>query len=223
MPELQNILRELALLAVPLLLAVTFHEAAHGYVADRLGDPTPRAAGRLTLNPFAHLDPMGTLVFVVTRAIGWAKPVPVDARYFRNPRRDMVWVGLAGPAANLVVAGVLALLCRLLLGALVADPDGWAATRVWAPLAMVSVRGVTLNLGLALFNLLPVPPLDGSRVLAGLLPPAAGGALAWLERYGFVLLLVLVFSGVLDRTLFPALHFLSRGLLGPAGVLAGLS
>jgi Zn-dependent protease len=223
MPELPNLLRELSLLAVPLLLAVTFHEAAHGYVADRLGDPTPRAAGRLTLNPLAHLDPMGTLVFVATRMIGWAKPVPVDARYFRNPRRDMVWVGLAGPGANLMLAAVLALLCRLLLAVLVADPESAAAAKVWTPLAMISVRGVTLNLGLALFNLLPVPPLDGSRVLAGLLPPAAAGALSWLERYGFVLLIVLVFSGVLDRTLFPALHFMTRGLLGPAGVLLELS
>lgn len=222
MPEFQYILRELSFLAVPLLLAVTFHEAAHGYVADRLGDPTPRTAGRLTLNPFAHLDLMGTVVFVVTRTIGWAKPIPVDARYFRNPRRDMVWVGLAGPGANLVVAVALALLCRLLLAPLVADPEGWTSTRILTPLALMSVRGVTLNLGLALFNLLPVPPLDGSRVLAGLLPDAAAGALAWLERYGFVLLLLLVFSGTLDRTLFPALHLLTRGLLGPAGILAGL-
>ncbi|MBI5016984.1 MAG: site-2 protease family protein [Deltaproteobacteria bacterium] len=222
MPEFQDLLRELTLLAVPLLLAVTFHEAAHGYVADRLGDPTPRAAGRLTLNPIAHLDPVGTLVFVVTRAIGWAKPVPVDPRHFRNPRRGMLWVSLAGPGANLLVATVFALLCRLLVRVPI-DEEGWLGVRVLAPLALVSVRGVTLNLGLALFNLLPVPPLDGSQVLAGLLPERAAQAMGVLQRYGFALLLVIVFSGVLDRTLFPALDLMTRVLLGPAGAWLGLS
>lgn len=220
MPDLQHLLRELSLLAFPLLLAVTVHEAAHGLVADRLGDPTPRAAGRLTLNPLAHLDPVGTLVFVATRTIGWAKPVPVDPRYFRNPRRDMIWVGLAGPGANFALAAAFAILCRALVAAPL-DPDGWLAARLWEPLALIGVRGVTLNLGLGLFNLLPIPPLDGSRLLAGLLPPSAAPALAWVERYGFVLLLVVVFSGVLDRTLFVVLAHAARRLLGPAVALVG--
>jgi len=218
MSELQHVLRELSLLAFPLLLAVTVHEAAHGYVADRLGDPTPRAAGRLTLNPLAHLDPLGTLVFVATRAIGWAKPVPVDPRYFRHPRRDMLWVGLAGPASNVALAVAFALMCRTLL---LSPPMAgtWFGEQVWTPLMLIGVRGVTLNLGLGLFNLLPVPPLDGSRVLAGVLPAAAAPALAWLERYGFVLLLLLVFSGVLNRSLFVFLDYAARGLLGPAEAL----
>lgn len=220
MPELQHLLRELSLLAFPLLLAVTVHEASHGYVADRLGDPTPRAAGRLTLNPLAHLDPVGTLVFVATQAIGWAKPVPVDPRYLRHPRRDMLWIGLAGPFSNLALAVLFAGLCRLLW---LAPPEAgtWLGEQVWTPLALISVRGVTLNLGLGLFNLLPVPPLDGSRVLAGILPPAAAPALGWLERYGFVLVLLLVFSGVLDRTLFVFLGRAARSLLGPADALLG--
>lgn len=215
MSDLPALVRELTLMAFPLLLAVTLHEGAHGYVADRLGDPTPRLSGRLTLNPLAHLDLVGTLVFVLTQMIGWAKPVPVNPRYFRNPRRDMVWVSLAGPAANLALAVVFGLAARGLL-ALPVGSDSWAGSRLVTPLALMAVYGVSVNLGLGLFNLLPVPPLDGGHILAGFLPAPAAAAWDRLERFGFLLLLVVVFSGILDRTLYPVLRLLRAVLLGSA-------
>lgn len=211
--EFQNLLVELAMLAVPLLLAVTFHEVAHGYVADRLGDPTARLAGRLTLNPLKHLDVMGTLVFALTRMIGWAKPVPVNPGFFRHPRQGMLWVGLAGPAANFALAVVCAGLYRLLatVATGVETPSG---ARAVVLLALMARAGVIANLGLGLFNLIPIPPLDGSRVLAGVLPGPAAAAVYRLERYGFVLILLLVFSGALDWTVYPVLRGAAGFLLG---------
>lgn len=206
-------LQQVVVLALPILLAVTVHEVAHGYVADRLGDPTARRAGRLTLNPLAHLDLTGTLVFVLTRMIGWAKPVPVNPAYFRNPRRDLLWVSLAGPAANFVLAGVLALGYHLLLATGAPFGSAWGA-RVGLPLLWMARSGVLMNLGLGVFNLIPIPPLDGSKVLAGLLPPRAADALGPLNRWGFVVLLLLVFSGALDWTVYPVLRVAARALLG---------
>lgn len=214
MPELWPLLRQLVIVAVPLLLALTLHEAAHAYVADRLGDPTPRRAGRLTLNPLAHLDVVGTLVFVLTRMIGWAKPVPVTPSYFPRPRQGMLWVALAGPAANLALAGAFALGYHLIASSAGAGVRLGLPGDVWLLLISVARAGVIVNLGLALFNLMPIPPLDGSRILAGLLPGGAAAAVYRLQRYGMVLLLLVVFSGALDRTLYPALRLAARAFLG---------
>lgn len=213
MPEFQDLARQIVILALPILLAVTCHEVAHGYVADRLGDPTARLAGRLTFNPLVHLDLVGTLVFVVTRMIGWAKPVPVNAANFSNPRRGMLWVGLAGPGANLVVAVVLAAVFHG-LRALPVAADSWFSAQVLGPLLLMVEAGVLVNLGLGFFNLVPIPPLDGSRVLAGVLPVAAARVLALGERYGFLLLLLLVFSGALRWTVLPPLRAAAHWLLG---------
>jgi Zn-dependent protease len=212
MPQLAPLLREVTIYAFPVLAAITLHEAAHGYVADRLGDPTARRAGRLTLNPLAHLDAAGTLVFLLTRMIGWAKPVPINPAYFRNPRRDMLWVGLAGPAANFVLAAVSAVAFHLLAHGGLA---GWPGRRFGLPLLLMAQAGVFVNLGLGLFNLIPIPPLDGSRILAGVLPGKAAASVYRLERYGFVILLLVVFSGALDWTLFPVLRGAAQVLLGP--------
>ncbi|MDI6871309.1 MAG: site-2 protease family protein [Bacillota bacterium] len=187
--------------AVAFLLALSAHELAHGVVSAKLGDPTPRWARRLTLNPLAHLDPVGTLVFVVTSvtapvtgfAIGWAKPVPIDPRYYRDPRRGLTLVGLAGPLANLALAFLFALPFRLHL----VSPAG---PRLLATFLVVNL---VTNIGLAVFNLLPVPPLDGSKVLAGLLPLRRSGWLRQLENYGPFLLLLLLFTGVADLFLRP--------------------
>lgn len=139
------------------LVALALHEAAHAYTADRLGDPTPRRLGRVTLNPFVHLDPMGTLLLAVVH-FGWGKPVPVDPRYFRQPRRDMMLVALAGPLANIVTATIFGLSLRLVDHGL-------------SPLVYTAVDALVLiSLLLAVFNLLPIPPLDGSKILVGLLP-----------------------------------------------------
>ncbi|MBI5446220.1 MAG: site-2 protease family protein [Deltaproteobacteria bacterium] len=213
MPDLASFVREASLLAFPILLAVTLHELAHGYIADRLGDPTPRLAGRLTGNPLVHLDLVGTLVFLLTGMIGWAKPIPVNSAYFRNPRRGMLWVGAAGPLMNLALAFFFAGCYRALLP-LNLDPTSETSLRVVFPLTLIAQAGVRVNLGLCLFNLLPIPPLDGSRVLAGLLPAAGARLLDGLERYGFVILLVLVYSRSLDAGMYPVLSAATGFLLG---------
>lgn len=212
--NLVSFVREASILAFPILLAVTLHELAHGYVADRLGDPTPRAAGRLTANPLVHLDLVGTLVFLLTGMIGWAKPVPVNPGYFRRPRRGMLWVGLAGPATNLVLAVLFALCYRLLLPLNAPALAGEEALRLVFPLTLMAQAGVTVNLGLCLFNLLPIPPLDGSRVLAGVLPAGGARLLYGLERYGFLILLVLVYSRGFDAGVSPLLRAAAGFLLG---------
>jgi len=154
----------------PLLFALTFHECSHAYVATRLGDPTARLLGRLTLNPIAHLDVTGTIVFILTQRIGWAKPVPIDERYLKHPRRDIMWIALAGPVSNLILA--------LLFGTIVRFVAPIHMTGTAARLVLYMVEGsVLVNLGLAAFNLIPIFPLDGSRILTGLLNRE------WAERY----------------------------------------
>jgi Zn-dependent protease len=215
--DLAETIRHVALLAVPILAAVTFHEYAHAWTADRLGDATARLQGRLTLHPLKHLDPIGTLVFIFTGMIGWAKPVPVNARYFRHPRRDMMWVALAGPGANLALAVVSALLFHLLvpMGAAPTAVDGSPSSlAVLRPLIEMLFISVRLNLAFAFFNILPVPPLDGSRVLSGLLNARQAAVYERIEPYGFLLLLVLIFSNVTGVILFPLVNGIGRLLLG---------
>jgi Zn-dependent protease len=197
------------ILSVPgFLLAITVHEFTHGYVAYRLGDPTAKLAGRLTLNPISHLDPFGTLALVLTRMIGWAKPVPVDPRYFRNPRRDMLWVSLGGPGANLITAVLLALLFHLIIF-LFGQPRGFFL----GPIMMMIYYALTINVGLGIFNLIPVPPLDGSKILAGLLPREQAYKFEQLEPYGFIILIVLIFSRAVDYFIVPPIVFIVRLLL----------
>jgi Zn-dependent protease len=170
-----------------LLLAVTVHEVAHGWVADRLGDPTARLAGRLTLNPLPHIDPLGALAFVLA-GFGWARPVPVSARNLRRPVRDMAWVAAAGPLSNFLVAFLglvlLVLTSRVLDAPFVARPVAGMLRFVY-----------TFNLGLAIFNLIPLPPLDGGHFLPYFFPRRSWPLLARLEQYGPLILLLLVFSG----------------------------
>src|SRR6266436_5050525 len=173
------------ILQIPaLLVAVTVHEFAHAVVADRLGDPTARRLGRLTLNPLPHIDPMGAICLVLA-GFGWAKPVPVDARNFRHPVRDMFWVAVAGPIANFLAA----------FGAIVVYLWLRPAGIVPAPVMVALGAVFTLNLALGIFNLIPLPPLDGGHFLPYLLPASATGLLRMLERYGMLILLVLVVSG----------------------------
>ncbi len=208
--DIVNTIRQIILMAVPILLAVTFHELAHGYMAYKLGDHTAKDAGRLTLNPLKHLDPLGTLVFIVTRMIGWAKPVPVNPYNLRNPKKDMMWVSIAGPAANMVLAVVSAILYKLMLTLPVTDPI--LVKRILLPLAMMLQMSVVLNIGLAVFNLIPVPPLDGSKILMGLLPASQAIAYSRIEPYGFFILLALIFFRITDYLIFPIIIFL-RNLL----------
>lgn len=201
---ISSYIQEIALLVVPVLFSITFHEVSHGYAAFRLGDPTARNAGRLTLNPISHIDPVGLLVLVVTRMIGWAKPVPVDPRYFKNPRQDMMWVSLAGPASNLLLAVVFAVISR------VVPPI--APSSFLYPLAIMLQFMIVINVGLAVFNLIPIPPLDGSHILQGLLPYEMARSYSKIEPYGFIILLVLVFTRTVNVVIFPVIDFIT-GLL----------
>ncbi|MEW6221604.1 MAG: site-2 protease family protein [Thermodesulfobacteriota bacterium] len=206
--SLHETISELVLLLPGFLLAITGHELAHGLVADRLGDPTARRLGRLTANPLAHLDPWGTLIFFVAK-IGWAKPVPVTPSHFARPRRDLMLVSLAGPAANLILAVASAGALKLLILAGPLLPAFFLR-----PLLGMCLASVWINLLLAVFNCLPVPPLDGSKVLAGLLPPALAQAYSGLERFGFLILLILVATGTLSRIISPVIHLAQQLLLG---------
>jgi Zn-dependent protease len=212
-PDISQAIQEIALLTVPVLMAVTFHEVAHGYVANWLGDPTARLAGRLTLNPLKHLDVLGVLAFVLTRMIGWAKPVPVDPRYFRDPRRGMMLVAVAGPAMNFLLAVLCALAVRGLERAAVGMASGSLLYQVFEPLYYMCGAGVSINLALGIFNLLPVPPLDGSNIVAGFLPPLAAMRYMALGRWGFFFLLLLAVTGVLGLILRPPVTLLANLLL----------
>lgn len=205
----------ISILAVPLLLGLTCHELAHGLVALALGDPTARDAGRLTMNPIRHLDPLGAIAFIVA-SIGWAKPVPVNAIYFKRPMQGMMLVALAGPAANFVLAALFAGVFHLIEPFAPTHPELMFLLR---PLAYISQYGVWVNLMLAFFNLLPIPPLDGSNILAGLLPERLAYSYMSLGRYGFMLLLgLLIVSQLLGLSLLGELIFppvdLVSGFLG---------
>ncbi len=204
---MNHILQEISILLVPVLMAVTMHELAHGWVAYKLGDPTAKAAGRLTLNPLKHLDVLGTIVFFVTRMIGWAKPVPVNPFNFKNPKRDMAWVALAGPAMNILLAAGFAFLLKILL--LVPVAPNSSMVSILIPLALMFKAGIIINIGLAIFNIIPIPPLDGSKILEGMLPAEAALQYAKLERYGFIILILLIFTHAVDVVIFPLIRALT--------------
>ncbi|MEJ2135141.1 MAG: site-2 protease family protein [Desulfofustis sp.] len=207
-----NTVSQLIIMAPPLLLALTLHEYAHGYVAYRLGDPTARDAGRLTLNPLSHLDPIGTIAFFFIK-FGWAKPVPVNPYYFKNPRQDMLWVALAGPVTNLLLAVASALLLKAMIGTASVLPYTPMLEAILVPLYNMLVASVWINLVLCIFNFLPIPPLDGGRILTGLLPEDLARTYASFERYGFIVILLLAFSGVLGTVIFPVIRFANNLLL----------
>ncbi len=205
--DINHFIQQIIILAPPFLLALTFHELAHGYVAWSLGDPTAKNAGRLTMNPLKHLDPWGVIAFIIMK-IGWAKPVPVNPNYFKDPQKGMLLVALAGPAANVVLAIVSALLVKLLLIVPIIPMF------VLKPLVGMLVASVWINIMLAVFNCLPIPPLDGSKVLMGILPPETARSYAKLEPFGFILLLALFYTGVISKVIMPVISFANGLLLG---------
>ena len=191
--------------ALALLIAAPFHEFAHGYAADRLGDPTPRRAGRLTLNPLAHLDPLGTILLVLT-GFGWAKPVPIDPGNFSDWRRGLITVAAAGPIANVVLAILFGL------------PFKMGLVAAGSPLARPLFVIVFINAVLAVFNLIPVPPLDGSKIMIGLLPGQLGIAYARLQAYGVMILIGLIYFRITDLLVLPPLLWLVQLATGLGGL-----
>lgn len=207
MSDLAQYIRELTVLLVPLLLTITCHEAAHGLVASWLGDPTAKLAGRITLNPARHVDPFGFLIMLVPPHIGWAKPVPVDSRYFKNPRTGMLLVALAGPGANVLVALLCAALFHALAAVPVTEPDSMLV-RVLVPLLTMAQAGVYVSLLIGAFNLLPIPPLDGSNIVARFLPEDLSWRYLDLGRYGILFIIGLMLVGSFaDVSLFGTLLF----------------
>ena len=208
-------IQTLLLLAPPILLALTFHEYAHAFVAHRYGDYTAKQSGRLTLNPLRHLDPLGTIMIFLVH-FGWAKPVPVNPHRLKNPKKDMLWISAAGPLANMVLALVSGILLRLIFTT-VENPDQYSITGL---LTFMVIMSLQINLALAIFNVLPIAPLDGSKILFGLLPSKHEGKIYFLERYGpFILIGLIVFGkftgvSILGGLIWPFVGFFSKIFAG---------
>jgi Zn-dependent protease len=213
-----SLIQKIAVWALPVLFAITAHEVAHGWVALKLGDRTAQMMGRLTLNPIKHIDPVGTLLVPGLLLVfggfifGWAKPVPITYQNLRKPKSDMAWVALAGPMANLVMALIWALVAKLAVVLLQSE------IALGEPMLYMGVAGVLINTMLMVLNLLPLPPLDGGRILVSVLP----GPLAWqvgrLEPYGFFILLGLIYFGILSLILWP----LISGFIGLLAMIFSL-
>jgi Zn-dependent protease len=198
-----TLIQKIAVYAIPVIFAITVHEAAHGYAARFFGDMTADRAGRISLNPLKHIDPLGTILLpALTLMIGgilfgWAKPVPVDFSRLRHPKRDMMWVAAAGPASNLVMALFWAFVIQFSVNA----PGDFST-----PMALMGQAGVMINVVLMVLNLLPLPPLDGGRIAVSLLPNHLAFKFAQIERYGFVILIILLMTGILSAIMQPLIR-----------------
>jgi len=217
-----SIIQKIAVMALPLVFAIVLHEVAHGWVANRLGDHTARDMGRLTLNPLSHIDLFGTIImplmlFVLTNGkmvFGYAKPVPINPYNFRDPKKDMALSALAGPGINMIMAIFSAFLLRAVMPAV----EGFLPKQAWElfafPLSLMFGYGVIINVVLAVLNLIPIPPLDGSRVVYWLLPPKQAAVYYRLEPYGTLILMALIMFGALGRIMGPILRPILTLLLG---------
>lgn len=195
-----SLIQKISIYALPVIFAITVHEAAHGYAARHFGDMTAAAAGRISLNPLKHIDPIGTILVPLLSMLaggilfGWAKPVPVDFGRLRNPKKDMLWVAAAGPGSNLVMALFWAVVFKFAP----TSPEAFVL-----PLSLMAQAGISINVVLMVLNLLPLPPLDGGRIAVSLLPHPYSWRFAQIERYGFIILIVLLFTGILGKILWP--------------------
>ena len=213
--DIEALIIKIAIAAVPILLAITVHEASHGYAAKYFGDLTAEKLGRISLNPFKHIDPIGTLLLPAITLIvggvlfGWAKPVPVNFGNLRNPKKDMLWVAAAGPASNLLMA----IAWSMLLGYIKYALSKGNFSPAFPYLLQMCFIGVSINVVLMVLNLLPMPPLDGGRIAVSLLPNHLAFKLSQVEKYGFVILIVLMFTGVLSKIIGPFIDFFQSIIL----------
>ncbi|UCE53530.1 MAG: site-2 protease family protein [Desulfobacterales bacterium] len=204
-------IQTLLLIAPPILLALTFHEYAHAYIANKYGDDTAKQSGRLTMNPLSHLDPLGTIMIFIVH-FGWAKPVPVNPYRLKNPKKDMLWISAAGPLANMVLALLSGMVLRLIFP-IVDAPDRFF---IMGLLRFMLIMSLQINLALAIFNILPIAPLDGSKILFGLLPTKYEHTIYLLERYGPFILIGLILFGqltgvsILGGLIWPFVGFFSK-------------
>ena len=209
-----TLIQKIVIYALPIIFAITVHEAAHGYAAKYFGDMTAYNAGRISLNPLKHIDPFGTILLPALSIMlggilfGWAKPVPVNFSLLRQPKKDMLWVAAAGPASNLIMAIFWVLVIKFAVNA----PDAIAY-----PLALMGKEGVSINIVLMVLNLLPLPPLDGGRIAMSLLPNNLARQFSEIERYGFIILIILLFTGILSKILDPFINLTYSLLFGLFG------
>jgi Zn-dependent protease len=217
-----SLIQKIAVMAVPLVFAIVLHEVSHGWAAHKMGDPTAKMLGRLTLNPLPHVDLIGTIImplllYFATHGqfvFGYAKPVPINPAYFKDPKKGMALSSLAGPGVNLLMALLFAVLLRLIFPLVPgADPDGMTSRAVF-PVALMLSYGVLINVALAVLNLIPVPPLDGSRIVYWLLPPRLGAAYYRMERFGMLILMALLIFRVLGAIIWPIVIYILYFLLG---------
>ena len=213
--QLEELAIKIVISAIPILLAITVHEASHGYAAKYFGDLTAEKMGRISLNPFKHIDPVGTvlvpalMLYFSGFLFGWAKPVPVNFGNLRNPKKDMLWVAAAGPASNLVMA----ILWSMLLGTIKYSLAHGSYSPAFPFLLQMCFVGVSINVVLMVLNLLPMPPLDGGRIAVSLLPNTYANKLAQVEKYGFAILIVLIFTGLLNKIIGPVIDFFMQMIL----------
>lgn len=214
-----TLIQKIAIYAIPLIFAITLHEVAHGYVASWFGDQTARLSGRLSLNPIRHIDWVGTVIvplmmlMVSNFIFGWAKPVPVDPRNLHHPRRDMALVALAGPLANLLMAFFWGFIIKIGFTAETSG-NGWFGV----PLTLMGEAGIMMNVVLGVLNLIPLPPLDGGKILSSLLPPRMAYKLSFIEPYSFLILIILLFTGALSYVIAPVVFFLASFIANLLGL-----